>query len=165
MAQQAKYNYQCEHAIFLVTTVFSEQAKISAEKWDIELWDVQNLDEKILEVKTKSELEVQVGFPAYKVTLLDSLLALAVDKKFLIEQRVGEKYDLFFPGVSFPLLTFQVQNGQVIRLVYRIKYNEPVGENDSEALIKCDRNGGNRSGPDDVEAYAQVTEYLEQFLE
>jgi HJR/Mrr/RecB family endonuclease len=165
MAQQAKHNYQCEHAIVLATTLFSDQAKLYAERCVIELWDVQKLDEKILEVKKKTELEIQVGFPVYSGTLLDSLLALAEHKKFLIEQRVGEKYDLFFIGVTFPLLTFQVQNGRVIRLVYRVKYNESMSENDGETLIKCDRNGNNISGPDDAEAYAQVTEYLEQFLE
>ncbi|MCL2691034.1 MAG: restriction endonuclease [Candidatus Bathyarchaeota archaeon] len=165
MAQQAKHNYQCENAIILVTTEFSEQAKLNAEKCDIELWDVQKLDEKILEVNKKAELDTQTVFPLYRGTLMDSLLALVEHKKFLIEQRTGEKFDLFFPGVAFPLLTFQVQNGRVIRLVYRIKYNEPLGETDGEELIKCDRNGNNRSGPPDDEAYTQVTEYLEQFLE
>ncbi|MCL1977235.1 MAG: restriction endonuclease [Candidatus Bathyarchaeota archaeon] len=164
MAQQAKRIYQCEQAIVLVTTVFSEQAKLDAEKCEVELWDVQKIDEIIMEVKKKAELEVQMGFPKYRGTLLDSLLALEGYKNFIIEQRVGEKYDLFCPGVKFPLLTFQVQKGLVTRLTYRIKYNESVGENDGEALIKYDRDG-NRFGPEDVEAYVQVTEYLEQFLE
>ncbi|MDR2720194.1 MAG: restriction endonuclease [Nitrososphaerota archaeon] len=164
MAQQEKHNYQCEQAIILTTTMFSDQAKITAEKYDIELWDLQKLEEKIIEVKKKDELEVQAGFPKYKETLLDSLLALEQHTKFSIEKRTGEKYDLYFSGVKFPLLTFQTQKGIVIRLTYRIRYNEPVGENDGDTLIRCDRNG-NHFGPKDTEAYAQITEYLEQFLE
>jgi restriction system protein len=164
MAQQAKRIYKCDNAIVLATAVFSVQAKLDAEKLGVELWDIEVLDEKILEVKRKAEQEVQAGFPNYTGTLLDSLLGLEERKDFMIEKRAGEKYDIYFPGVKFPLLTFQVQNGLVARLVYRIKYNEPVGENEGEALIKCDRSGC-RFGPEDAEAYAQVTEYLEQFLE
>jgi HJR/Mrr/RecB family endonuclease len=164
MAQQAKSNYQCDEAIVLVTTSFSEQAKLDAERLGIELWDSMALDEKIAEIKKKAEQEVQAGFPSYKGTLLDSLLCLEERKDFMIEKRAGEKFDVYFPGVSFSLLTFQVQNGAVSKLVYRVKYNEPVGENDGEALIKSDRSG-NRFGPEDAEAYALVTEYLEQFLE
>ncbi|MCL2173146.1 MAG: restriction endonuclease [Nitrososphaerota archaeon] len=165
MAQQAKCNYQCEHAIILTTTVFSDKAKLYAENCGVELWDVQKFEEKILEVKNSTEFVDPFVFPTFKGTLLDSLLMLGEHKKFLIEKRVGEKYDVFFPGVNFPLLTFQVQNAQVVRLVYRIKYNESVGENDGEALINCDRNGTISHGPNDVDAYAQVLEYLEQFLE
>jgi restriction system protein len=164
MAVQAKRIYQCDEAIVLATTGFSEQSKLDAEKAGVALWDSDALDEKIAEVKRKMEQEVQAGFPSYKGTLLDSLLGLAERKDFILEKRAGEKYDVFFPGVKFPLLTFQVQNGVVSRLVYRIKYNESVGENEGEALIKSDR-GGSRFGPEDAEAYAQVTEYLEQFLE
>jgi hypothetical protein len=164
MAQQAKRICQCDEAIFLATTRFSEQAKLDAEKAGVLLWDAEALEEKIVGVRRKAEQQVQAGFPSYKGTLLDSLLGLTERKDFILEKRAGEKYDVFFPGVKFPLLTFQVQNGVVSRLVYRIKYNESVGENDGEALIKSDR-GGNRFGPEDAEAYAQVTEYLEQFLE
>ncbi len=164
IAQQAKRIYQCENVIVLATTAFSEQARFDAENVGIELWDAYVLDEKIAEIKRKSDQEVQAGFPQYKGNLLDSLLGLEERKDFRIEKRAGEKYDVYFPGVNFPLLTFQVQNGVVSKLVYRIKYNESVGENDGEALIKCDRNGS-RFGPEDAEAYAQVTEYLEQFLE
>lgn len=164
MAQQAKRIYECQRTIVLATTGFSEQAKQEAESLGIELWDAEVLDGKIFEVKKKAEQEVQAGFPKYKGTLFDSLMGLSERKDFVIEQRTGEKRDVYFPGVKFPLLTFQVQNGLVTRLVYRIKYNEPVGENDGEALIRSDRNG-NRFGPEDPEAYAQVTEYLEQFLE
>jgi hypothetical protein len=163
-AQQAKNIYECQKTVVLATSGFSEQAKLEAEKLGIELWDYMVLDEKIGEVKKKMELEVQAGFPKYKGTLLDSLLRLSERKDFKIEQRAGEKFDVFFPGVKFPLLTFQVQNGVVARLVYRVKYNEPVGENDAEALIRTDKNGC-RFGPEDPQAYAQVTEYLEQFLE
>ncbi|MGD6934477.1 MAG: restriction endonuclease [Candidatus Bathyarchaeia archaeon] len=164
MAQQAKRIYQCENVIVLATTAFSEQAILDAENVGVELWDAYMLDEKICEVKKKAEQEVQAGFPSYKGNLLDSLLGLEERKDFMIEKRAGEKYDVYFPGVKFPLLTFQVQNGVVSKLVYRIKYNESVGENDGETLIKCDRNGV-RFGPEDAEAYAQVTEFLEQFLE
>ncbi len=163
-AQQAKTIYECQKTVVLATTCFSEQAKLEAEKMGIELWDCTVLDGKIGEVKKKMEQEVQAGFPKYKGTLLDSLLGLSERKDFMIEQRTGEKYDVFFPGVKFPLLTFQVQNGVVTRLVCRVKYNEPVGENDAEALIRSDKNDC-RFGPQDPEAYAQVTEYLEQFLE
>lgn len=165
LAHQAKHNYQCENAIILTTTLFSDAAKIHATKYGVELWDIQILNEKILEIKQITALETHNVFPTYKGTLLDSLLALAEDKKFLIEKRVGGKYDVFFPGVSFPLLTFQVQNSQVTRLVYRIKYNEPVGENDGEALINCSRNDNTSNRPNDADAYAQVIAYLEQFLE
>jgi HJR/Mrr/RecB family endonuclease len=164
MAQQAKRIYECQQTIVLATAGFSEQAKKDAQKVGVELWDAEVLDAKILDVKKKAEQEVQAGFPKYKGTLLDSLLGLTERKDFIIEQRTGEKYDVYFPGVKFPLLTFQVQKGVVLRLVYRIKYNESISENDGEALIKCDRNG-NRFGPEDPEAYALVTEYLEQFLE
>lgn len=164
MAQQAKQIYECQKTIVLVTASLSEQAKQEAERLKIELWDAEALDGKILEIKRMMEQEVQAGFPKYKGNLLDSLLGLSERKDFKIEQRSGEKFDVYFPGVNFPLLTFQVQNGVVIRLVYRIKYNEPISETDGEALIRSDKNG-NRFGPKDQEAYAQVTEYLEQFLE
>ncbi|XHH09902.1 MAG: restriction endonuclease [Candidatus Bathyarchaeia archaeon] len=163
MAQQAKINYQCVEAIFLAPE-FSEKARLEAEKAGVMLWDSRMFNEKIFEAKKRAEQEVQAGFPTYKGTLLDSLLGLVERKEFIIEKRAGEKFDVFFPGVKFPLLTFQVQNCLVTRLVYRIKYNEPVGENDGEALIRCDR-GGARFGPEDAEAYAQITMYLEQFLE
>ncbi|MCL1970036.1 MAG: restriction endonuclease [Candidatus Bathyarchaeota archaeon] len=164
LAQQAKIDYQCEHAIFLITSVFSEQAKIAAEKCNIELWDVQRIYEKILEIQTNAELTISISLPKYEQSLFNSLMSLAKHKVFLIEERAGEKYDLFFPGVKFPLLTFQVQNELVTRLVFRIKYNEPVGENVAEALISYDK-AGNRFGPKDVDAYEQVIGYLEQFLE
>ncbi len=164
MALQAKRIYECDTAIVLVTTGFSEQAKVEAEKVGVELWDDLALDGLIGAVKRKAELEVQSGFPRFKGSLLDSLLGLEERKDFMIEKRTGEKFDVFFPGVKFPLLTFQVQNDKVTMLVYRIRYNEPVGENDGEVLIKTDR-GGVRIGPEDAQAYVLVTEYLEQFLE
>jgi len=163
MAQEAKQNYKCDEVIILVTVEFSERAKLMAKKWGVELWDAKRLEGKILEVKQQSELEVQYVFPQYRGTLVDSLFSLVEFKKFLIEQRGGKKYDLFFLGVKFPLLTFQVENNVVVKLVYRVRYNEPVGENEGEALISCDKSGS-RYGPADVEAYLQVTEYLEQFL-
>jgi len=164
LAQQAKHIYQCEQTIILTTAMFSNQAKLAAEKYNVELWDAQKLNEKIMEIKKKADMEIQDDFPKYKDDLLNSLLTLGEDKKFLIEKRAGEKYDLFVHGIKFPLLTFYTQKDIVTKLTYRVKYNEPVGENDGETLIKCDKTG-NCSGPEDAEAYVQVTEYLEQFLE
>jgi hypothetical protein len=61
-------------------------------------------------------------------------------------------------------MTFQARGEDVIQCIYRIKYNEPVGELGGEALIKSDRNN-DRLGPDGIEAYALIIQYLEQFVE
>ena len=163
LAQQEKIVHQCEHTIVLATAVFSEQAKLDAEKQGIELWDAQKICEKIMEINKRKELTVQAALPKYACSLFDSLTSLTEHKMFLVEKRAGGKHDLFFPGVKFPILTFQVQKGIVTRLVFRVKYNEPVGESTGEILIRYDR-AGNRFGPEDIEAYTRVVEYLEQFL-
>ncbi len=67
-------------------------------------------------------------------------------------------------GVKFPLLTFEIRAGEVSKCVFRIKFNEPVGEFEGEALIWCDRTNV-RFGPDGAEAYSLITGYLEQFVE
>ena len=84
-------------------------------------------------------------------------------KDFIIERRANGKYDLHLPGVKFPLLSFQARLNSVVRCVYRIKNNVPVGEFDGLALIKSDRN--NRYGPDGERAYALIIKYLEEFIE
>ncbi|MDR0318419.1 MAG: restriction endonuclease [Nitrososphaerota archaeon] len=164
LAQHAKIMYQCEHAIVLASVLFSEQAKLAAEKCGVELWDVQRICEKTMDLQKRAELTVQVSLPGYERSLFDSLMSLAKCKVFIIEKRAGEKYDMFFPGVNFPLLTFQVQKELVTRLVFRVKYNESVGENAGEVLLGYDKSG-NRFGPEDMGAYTRVIEYLEQFLE
>ncbi len=78
--------------------------------------------------------------------------------------RADGKYDLHLPGIKFPLITFQARDEDVIQCIYRIKYNEPVGELGGEALIKSDRNN-DRFGPDGIEAYTLIIKYLEQFVE
>ena len=65
---------------------------------------------KLRKLKNRVDLEVQVNFLKYKGTLLDSLLALAETKTFLIETKADEKYEVNLPGVKYPLLTFQVKN-------------------------------------------------------
>ena len=95
---------------------------------------------------------------------MQSLLRLEETKDFIIEPKADGKYDLHLPGVKYPLLTFQAIDGEVVRCVFRIKYNEPVGEFDGEALISVDRNN-ERIGPDGAEAYASIIKYLEQFVE
>lgn len=166
IAQEAKSGYGCGKSIVLATTYFTEQAIADAEKLNVELWDLDDLSKKIAEVRDKPDVEVQAHFPEYKGSLLQSLLRLGESKAFIVEPRVGGKYDLHVPGVKFPLLTFQAHSeaDAVARCVYRIKYNEPVSEADGEALIRSDRNN-NRVGPDDVQAYGLIIQYLEQFLE
>ncbi len=165
IAQEAKGSYGCGKSIVLATTYFTEQAIADAEKLNVELWDLDSLSKKIAEIRDKPDVEVQAHFPEYKGSLLQSLLRLGESKAFIVEPRAGGKYDLHVPGVKFPLLTFQAHSDgdAVVRCVYRIKYNEPVSEADGEALIRSDHN--NRVGPDDVQAYALIIQYLEQFLE
>jgi HJR/Mrr/RecB family endonuclease len=145
----------CPKALVITTGNFTDSAKAEAEKAGIELWDNEVLQQKIKEAKNRVDLEVQVNFPQYKGTLLDSLLALGETKNFLIESKADEKYEVNLPGVKYPLLTFQVQNGVVTRCVQRIKYNEPVNEADGEVIAAAD----------DEQAYGLVMQYLELFLE
>jgi HJR/Mrr/RecB family endonuclease len=154
----------CPKVLVITTATFTDAAKAEAETAGVELWDNEVLQNKIREAKNRVDHEVQVNFPKYKGTLLDSLLALRESKNFLIEAKADEKYEVNLPGVKYPLLTFQVQNGKVVHCVQRIKYNEPVNEADGEAIITNDE-ANRRFGPDDEQAYQQVMQYLELFLE
>ncbi len=164
LSQEAKRIHACNRSIVLSTTYFTQQAAADAQRLGVELWDIDALAEKITQVREKADVEVQSCFPAFEGSLLQSLLRLAETKTFIIETRAGEKYDLYVPGVKFPLLTFQARSNAVIRCVYRIRYNDPVTEADGEALISTDRNNS-RAGPDDVQAYTLIIQYLEQFME
>ena len=110
-----------------------------------------------------ADAEEQSCFPQYKGSLFQSLLRLEETKDFIIEPRADGKYDLHLPGVKFPLLTFQAHSSEIIRCVFRIKNNEPVGEFDGAALIRSERNN-DRFGPDGIDAYALIVQYLEQFV-
>ena len=109
-------------------------------------------------------MEEQTCFPPFKGSLLQSLLRLEETKDFIIESKVEGKYELNLPGVKYPLLTFQTHDNEIARCVFRIKYNEPVGEFDGEAIINTDRNNC-RFGPNGEEAYVLIIKYLEQFVE
>jgi hypothetical protein len=145
----------CPKALVITTASFTDSAKAEAEKAGVELWDNEVLQQKIKEAKNRVDLEVQVNFPKYKGTLLDSLLALGETKTFLIEAKTDGKYEVNLPGVKYPLLTFQTQNGKVTRCVQRIKYNEPVNEADGEII----------AATNDEQAYGLVMQYLELFIE
>jgi len=162
--QEASSTYGCIGSIVLTTSYFSQQAKIDAQKFNIELWDRDTFDGKITEIRKKAELEEQTCFLPYEESLLQSLLKLEETKDFIIESKTDGKYDLHLPGVKYPLLSFQSQGDDIVRCVFRIKYNEPVGEFSGEAIISTDSNN-NRSGPDGEEAYTLIIKYLEQFLE
>lgn len=162
--EETKRVYECQRSIVIATGYFTQQAMADAQKLSVELWDRDTLAAKIIEIRKTADLEEQSCFPQYKGSLLQSLLRLEETKDFIIEPRADGKYDLYLPGVKFPLLTFQAPSDVVIRCVFRIKYNEPVGEFDGEALIRSDSNN-NRFGPDDTQAYALIIQYLEQFVE
>ncbi len=161
---ETKSIHGCQRAIILTTAYFSSKAISDAQKLNVELWDRDILDAKITKARKNAELEVQSCFPPYKESLLRSLLRLEETGEFILESRTDEKYDLHMPGVKFPLLTFEIRAGEVSKCVFRIKFNEPVGEFDGEALIWCDHTN-NRFGPDGAEAYSLITGYLEQFVE
>jgi hypothetical protein len=163
-AQDTKGACGCQRAIVITTGYFTQQAIEDAEKLGVELWDRDTLDAKIAEVRKHSELEEQSCFTQYKGSLLQSLLRLEETKDFMIEPKADGKYDLYLPGVKYPLLTFQAEGDDVIRCVFRIKYNEPVGEFAGEALIGIDRKN-ERFGPEGVDAYTSIIKYLEQFVE
>jgi HJR/Mrr/RecB family endonuclease len=162
--QEQKSIHGCQRAIILTTAYFSPIAISDAQKLNVELWDRDILNAKITKARKNAELEVQSCFPPYKGSLLESLLRLEETGEFMLESRTDEKYDLHLPGVKFPLLTFEIRADEVRKCVFRIKFNEPVGEFDGEALIWCDRTN-DRFGPDGAEAYSLITGYLEQFLE
>jgi len=163
-SQEAKGTYGCTRSIVLTTSYFTQRAKVDAQKFNIDLWDRDTIDVKITEVRKKAELEEQTCFPPYKESLLQSLLRIEETKDFIIEPKTEGKYDLHLPGVKYPLLTFQAHGNDIVRCVFRIRYNEPVGEFTGEAIISTDSNN-NRSGPDSEEAYALIIKYLEQFVE
>ncbi len=162
--KQTKSIHGCQRAIILTTAYFSLKAIFDSQKLNVELWDRDILDAKVTKARKNAELEVQSCFPPYKGSLLASLLRLEETGEFMLESRTDEKYDLHLPGVKFPLLTFEIRAGEVSKCVFRIKFNEPVGEFDGEVLIWCDRTN-DRFGPDGAEAYSLITGYLEQFVE
>jgi hypothetical protein len=162
--QQTKSIHGFQRAIILTTAYFSQKAISDAQKLNVELWDRDILDAKITIARKNAELEVQACFPPYEGSLLASLLRLEEMGEFMIESRTDEKYDLHLPGIKFPLLTFEIRAGEVCKCVFRIKFNEPVGEFGGEALIWCDCIN-ERFGPDGAEAYSLITGYLEQFVE
>jgi hypothetical protein len=164
LAQQAQRMHGCDKAIIISTGSFTEHAAQAAQHANIELWDRDGLLEKIAQAKKKANAPAQARFPPFEGSLKLSLLALGETKDFLIQPKADGKYDINLPGVKYPLLTFQAQNGAVTRCVFRIKYNEPVTESEGEAVITIDESG-NRVGPDEEQAYIRVTQYLEQFLE
>jgi HJR/Mrr/RecB family endonuclease len=163
-SQEAMVTYGCTGSIVLTTSYFTQQAIVDAKKFHVDLWDRDIIDAKITEVRKKAELEEQTCFPPYKGSLLQSLLRLEETKDFMVESKTDGKYDLHLPGVKYPLLTFQARNEEIVRCVLRIKYDEPVGEFNGEAIINTDRNN-NRFGPDSEEAYLSIIKYLEQFVE
>ncbi len=164
ISQEAKLTRECSKSIVVSTTYFTPKAIANAQNLGIELWDRDTLTKKIIEAKQKVNLEEQTCFPKFKGSLLENLLKLSETKQFIIESRADKKYDLFLPGVKYPLLTFQSDSSKVTQCIYRIKYNQPVGEAEGEALISIDVNNG-RVGPDEEQAYALISQYLEQFLE
>jgi hypothetical protein len=162
--EEAARTNGCQRSKVITSSYFSQQAIIDAQKLNVELWDRDTIATKIDEARNNAELEQHSCFPPYRVSLLQSLLRLEETKDFIIEPKADEKFDLHLPGVKYPLLTFQAQNEEVIRCVFRIKYNEPVGEFDGEALIRTERNN-DRYGPDGNQAYDLIIKYLEQFME
>lgn len=149
----------CPQALIIATAYFTQTAKEAAERAGIELWDIEVLNQKITQAKEKVDPEEQASLPEFQGSLLQSLLVLGESKIFLLEAKADGKYDLHLPGVKYPLLTFQAQNGVVTRCVLRIKYNEPVTEDQGEVIVGCE------TARSDEEAYRLVTEYLERFLE
>ncbi len=162
--EEAGRIFGCSRSIVITSSYFSQQALVDARKLGVELWDKDTLTSKIEEVRKNTDLRERSCFPLYKGSLLQSLLRLEETKDFIIETKADEKYDLHLPGIKYPLLTFQACDDNVIRCVYRIKYNEPVGELDGEAIIRSDRNN-DRYGPNGIGAYELIIQYLEQFVE
>ncbi len=163
LSNEAKRTYRCQRSLVLSTAYFTQQAMTDAQKLNVELWDRDTLAIKIEEVRKKAKVKVQSGFPQFKGSLLQSLLKFEETGDFIIEPRTVGKYDLHLPGVKFPLLTFQAQADRLTRCIFRINENRPVGEHDGAPLISIDRDN-NRIGPDEVNAYALIIQYLEKFL-
>ena len=164
MSDQAKRTFGCQSSIIISTSYFTQQTLEEAQKLGVEIWDADTLTTKINEVREKDDLEPPSRFPRFVGSLLQSLLRLEETEHFIVEPKAGGKFDLHLPGVKYPLLTFQAQNDNISRCVYRIKNNQPVGENEGISVISVDRNNI-RHGPDDLQAYALVMQYLEEFLE
>lgn len=156
LAQETNRKNGCKKAIVASTTFFTQEARKDAENSGIELWDKEVLMKKIAEAKQIAILDKQSELPQFSGSLCLSLLALKETKDFLVEEKTDGKHDVYLPGVKYPLLTFQIQDGNVVQCVYRIKYNQPVGEQEGESI---------RILQDNKEAYWQICKYLEQFLE
>jgi|WetSurMetagenome_2_1015567.scaffolds.fasta_scaffold19317_3 HJR/Mrr/RecB family endonuclease len=164
LSQDAKRFHGSEHIIVLATTDFTEQAVKAAQEIGIELWNRETLDRKISKARLNVHGEdTRICFPKYKESLFASLLGLDETGNFIVDHRAGGKYDLYMPNIKFPLLTFHANSNVVKRCVFRIKNNQPVGELDGIALISSDRNNV-RMGPDNIQAYALIIQYLEKFL-
>lgn len=161
-SENAQRVYDCTKSIVVATTFFTDDAVSYSENMGVELWNIKTIAEKIELAKRKTEVQTEKNFPKYKGTLKHSLLKLADEKDFVIESRNDGVYDLYLFGVKYPLLTFQAESEAVTKCVYRIRYNEPVGENEGEVLINS--YDDTRVGPEDMEAYKLIIEYLEQFL-
>jgi hypothetical protein len=164
LAQRAQDSYGCSHCIVLATTYFSEQAASKAQASGIELWDTNAITCKITQAKDKADLDGQSCFQPFAGSLLQSLLRIGETKDFMIESRAGEKYDLYLTGIKYPLLTIQTQSNVAVKCISRIKYFEPMSENDGEALFTRDFTNSS-SDSDDVAAYTSIIKYLEEFLD
>ncbi len=164
LSEAAQQKCGCSKSIMIAPEGFSRNAAERARQLGIELWGHAVLNQKIVQAKKNCEVQAQAFFPPYQGSLFDSLLKLEESREFLIELKAEWRYELLLPGVKYPLLTFQVRNGAVTRCVFRIKYNEPVTELEGEVVISADE-AGNRVGPSEAQAYEQVIQYLEQFLE
>ena len=167
MIQMTRYSqvfHYCERKIILATTYFTEEAISEAKKFGIELWDRDTLDRKISEVRAIVDIdEKNIYFPEYNGSLLQSLLRFDETEDFIVKERTGGKYDLYLHNVKFPLLTFQANSNIVTRCVFRIKNNHPVGELEGVTLIGSDKNNL-RVGPDGIQAYTLINQYLKEFL-
>jgi len=163
ISQEAKRIYECKRSIVLVTAYFTHQAKHDAQRLNVEFWDKDIIASKIDEVRKKANLKVQPKFPQYKGSLLQSLLKFEETADFMIEPRSGGRYDLHLAGVKFPLLTFQADGEEVFRCVYRINDDKPVREHEGINLISRDKDN-KIIGPNEIQAYKLIIQYLEQFL-
>ena len=163
ISQEAKRIDSCQRSIVLITTYFTQQAKVEAQSLNIELWDRDTLASKINEVRKRGNVKVRTRFPQFNGSLLKTLLNFEETGNFFIEPRTGGRYDLHLSGVKFPLLTFQAQADKVIRCIFRIKNNKPVGEHEGTTVIgnDCENNGINL---DEVQAYGLIIQYLEEFM-
>ena len=164
ISQEAKRIYGCQKSIVLVTAYFTQEAILVAQRSSVELWDKDVLANKIDDVRKKAILRGQPRFPEYRGSLLQTLLKFEETEKFIIEPKAGGKFDLHLSGVKFPLLTFQAHGDEVIRCIYRIKDNKPVGEHEGIMLICLDQEN-NRVGPNEMQAYALIIQYLEEILQ